>query len=75
MDEEESVKIGVGSNDGIRIWLNGKLILDHKVLRTAIPNEEILSLPLKKGDNRVLMKIDQVGGGWGFYFALLDENF
>lgn len=72
MDEDKNLKIGVGSNDGVRMWLNGKLILDHKVLRKAEPNQEILTLPFKKGENSVLIKIDQFGGGWGFYFSLLD---
>ena len=72
MDEDKSMKIGVGSNDGVRMWLNGKLVLDHKVLRKAEPNQEILTLRFKKGDNSVLIKIDQFGGGWGFYFSLLD---
>jgi len=72
MDEKKSLKIGVGSNDGVRMWLNGKLVLDHKVLRKAEPNQEILTLPFKKGDNLVLIKIDQFGGGWGFYFSLFD---
>lgn len=72
MDEDKSMKIGVGSNDGVRMWLNGKLVLDHKVLRKAEPNQEILTLPFKKGDNSVLLKVDQFGGGWGFYFSLLD---
>ena len=73
MDEEKSMKIGVGSNDGVRMWLNGKLVLDQKVLRKAEPNQEILTLPFKKGENSVLIKIDQFGGGWGFYFSLLNE--
>lgn len=72
MEDEKTVKIGVGSNDGVRLWLNGKLVLDHKVLRKAEPNQEILTLPFKKGDNSVLIKVDQFGGGWGFYFSLLD---
>ena len=70
--EDKSMKIGVGSNDGVRMWLNGELVLDHKVLRKAEPNQEILNLPFKKGNNSVLIKIDQFGGGWGLYFSLLD---
>lgn len=73
MDDEKTVKIGVGSNDGIRMWLNGNLVLDHKALRKAAPNQEILNLPFKKGDNLILIKVDQFGGGWGLYFALLDK--
>ncbi len=75
MDEAKSMKIGVGSNDGVRMWLNGELVLDQKILRTAEPNQEILTLPFKKGENSVLIKIDQFGGGWGFYFSLLNENY
>lgn len=72
MNKDKMVKIGVGSNDGIRMWLNKKLVLDHKVLRKAKPNQEILKLLFKKGENTILIKIDQDGGGWGFYFSLLD---
>ncbi len=75
LDKNKSMKIGLGSNDGVRMWLNGRLVLDHKTLRKAEPNQEILTLPFKRGENSVLIKIDQFGGGWGFYFSLLDENY
>jgi hypothetical protein len=71
MDEEKDVQIGIGSNDGVRMWVNGELILDHKVGRKAEPNQEILTVHFQKGDNTVLLKIDQLGGGWGFYFSIL----
>ena len=32
----------------------------------ARPGDESVVLPLKKGLNTVLLKIDQMGGGWGF---------
>lgn len=71
MDKNEKLKIGVGSNDGVRMWLNGKLVLDHATMRRAEPNQEILNLDFNKGDNTVLIKIDQFGGGWGLYFSVL----
>lgn len=71
MDQDRELKVGIGSNDGVRMWLNGKLVLDRQVLRRAEPNQEILTLPFKKGDNTVLIKIDNDGGGWGFYFSVL----
>jgi hypothetical protein len=73
MDQDRTIKVGIGSNDGVRMWLNGKLVLDHKVLRKAEPNQEILTPPFKKGENTVLIKIDQDGGGWGFYFSFPDQ--
>ncbi len=67
-----TIKIGLGSNDGCRLWLNDKLVHDQPIQRTAIPNQDILTVPVKKGENSILMKIDQFGGGWGFYFSILD---
>ncbi|MCA9442888.1 MAG: hypothetical protein KC964_18945, partial [Candidatus Omnitrophica bacterium] len=59
-----------GSNDGIQLWLNGERLLSSKASRTARPGDESVELPLKKGLNTVLLKVDQLGGGWGFYFAV-----
>jgi len=71
---DAEIKIGIGSNDGVRLWVNDKLVLDKATKRTAKPNQEILSIPVKKGRNSVLLKIDQFGGGWGFYFSILEGD-
>jgi hypothetical protein len=70
--KDTDLRIGVGSNDGVRLWINGKLLLDKKVARKAEPNQDVLTVPLKKGKNTILLKIDQFGGGWGFYFSVLE---
>lgn len=66
------MKIGIGSNDGARLWINGKLVFDRKISRRAEPNQDVLIVDLKKGTNDILMKVDQTGGGWGFYFTILE---
>jgi hypothetical protein len=71
MDEGKDVRIGIGSNDGVRAWINGNLALDRKVGRKAEPNQDIISVHLNQGENNILIKIDQLGGGWGFYFSIL----
>jgi hypothetical protein len=72
MSKDANLKVGIGSNDDVRLWVNGKMVLDHKIARKADPNQDILTVPLFKGENTVLLKIDQLGGGWGFYFSVLD---
>jgi hypothetical protein len=72
MSEDSDIMIGVGSNDGVRLWVNGLLLLDNKIGRSAEPNQDVLSVPLEKGKNTVLLKIDQRGGGWGFYFTVIE---
>jgi arylsulfatase A-like enzyme len=74
LKENANLKIGLGSNDGIKMWVNGKLIHSNVVARTAIPNDDILTVPFKKGENAVLLKIDQLGGGWGFFFTILEGS-
>lgn len=68
--EDTTLKVALGSNDGVKLWLNGALLLSSKASRVARPGDEQVTLPLKKGKNSVLLKIDQIAGGWGFYFAV-----
>ena len=69
VSKDTKLNIGVGSNDGIKLWVNGKLELLNKASRKAEPNQENFTVSLKRGDNTILLKIDQLGGGWGFYFT------
>ncbi len=70
--EDKRVKIGLGTNDGVKMWVNGKLVHKNIIGRPALPNEDVITVHLHKGKNVVLLKIDQLGGGWGFYFSFLD---
>lgn len=70
MDADKKLQVSMGTNDGVKLWLNGALLLTSKTSRVARPGDESVALPLKKGTNQVLLKIDQLGGGWGFYFAV-----
>src|SRR5690606_4037272 len=71
-DTDGSVKFGVGSNDGVKVWVNGKTVLDRPVSRRAEPNQDTVAVRVKKGRNTVLVKVDQIARGWGFYFAELE---
>jgi hypothetical protein len=66
------IKIGLGTNDGVKMWVNNKLVHTNIVGRGAVPNEDVIDVSFKRGENVVLLKIDQIGGGWGFYFSILE---
>ncbi len=57
-----------GSDDGISAWLNGERILHQQVTRGVAPDQETISVQLKQGENQLLMKISNGGGGYGFFF-------
>ena len=67
------MRLSLGSDDGIRVWLNGRQLLANNASRAAAPDQESVLLPLKAGENRVLLKISNGGGGYAFYFRLSDE--
>lgn len=68
-DHSRQVQFGIGSNDGVRVWINGKLVLDRQLGRRAQVNDDIITVPLKEGENDILIKVDQLKRGWGFYFT------
>jgi hypothetical protein len=60
--------VSLGSDDTLTVWLNGEKIHAENVNRAAAPDQAKLTLRLKKGKNRLLMKICQGDGEWAFYF-------
>ena len=69
---DKNYKIGIGSNDGIKVWINGKLQHSNKADRKAEINQDVLTIPLRKGENAILVKLDKTSNGWGFYFSIFD---
>ncbi|MFP6886179.1 MAG: DUF1549 and DUF1553 domain-containing protein, partial [Opitutales bacterium] len=65
---DRTVKLSLGSNDAVMLFLNNKEIFKKKVRRAAAPDQEKLVLALVKGKNRVLLKIVNGGDASGFYF-------
>lgn len=70
--KEQTVNVSLGSDDGIKVYLNGKEILKKEVSRGAAPDQEIVALKLQEGVNELLIKIANFGGNTGYYFALVD---
>jgi hypothetical protein len=60
------IKLYVGSDDGVKIWLNGENIFTNDVLRGFIYDEDKIEVQLKSGWNRLLIKVYNELGGWAF---------
>ncbi len=71
LPEAKTIKFGVGNNDGIRIWINDKLLFDLPGSALG-PNQNFFTANLNKGENTVLVKVDQLKRGWGFYLAEME---
>ena len=64
--------LATGSDDGIKVWINRKLVLDKAVHREAIPADDKTPIMLEADWQEVLVKVDNRFGTWAFYFDLLD---
>ena len=58
--------LGIGSDDGIKVWLNGKVVCTREVQRAYSVGEDTVSVHLEAGINRIFLKIDNYVAGWGF---------
>ena len=71
-DYEGEAYLHVGSNDGAKVWFNGEKLIDNpiKTGRGAEKSQDVVKIELKKGKNTILLKVDQLGGGWGAYVQI-----
>ncbi len=69
-DRDTNLKAYLGSDDGLKAWLNGKLIISHDVDRACSPNEDTADLNLIEGVNKLFVKVNNNNGDFGFYFSL-----
>jgi hypothetical protein len=70
----QKIFIVTGSDDGIRVWLNGQLVTESLDGRAAEPDAESNPATLKAGENQLLVEVNQNGGAWALYLRLEDES-
>jgi CubicO group peptidase (beta-lactamase class C family) len=73
MPEARAGLFGVGSDDAVKVWLNGTLIHENWIARSTHLDDDIVELRLRKGANRLLLKIQNRGGDWGFVVRPIDS--
>ncbi len=67
------VDVTMGSDDGLRFWLNGELVIDKDVPRGLDPEAHALALRFEEGTNHLLFKIAQGAGDWAFQIGTRRE--
>jgi|GEM_PF-155235 len=70
--EEKEVFFKVGADEALRIWLNDRIVIESEIYRSVVPDQEITLVCLNQGWNKVLVKICEKEGSWGFYFRITD---
>ena len=70
--ENQTLPLLLGSDDGVKVFLNGEEIYRMLTIRGAEPDQDNVPLHLKKGWNRLLLKIENNFGGYNFYARIPD---
>ena len=60
----QDVQLELGSDDALKVWLNGELIHTFAGVRGCERGQDKVSAQLKKGRNELLLKVVNGGGGW-----------
>jgi hypothetical protein len=71
---DKNVPMYIGSDDGSKVFLNDKEVYRFLDVRISAPDQDKIILPLRKGWNKLLLKIENNFGGYGFYARIPDRD-
>jgi hypothetical protein len=82
-DRDQIKKLELGYSDDVSVFLNGQILFrgrsaqnfrDPGFLGIMNPENDAVYLPLKKGENELMLAVSELGGGWGFIARLADPQ-
>jgi hypothetical protein len=81
---EQAVLIALGSDDSLKVWLNGRGVHVYPAGRTCLrkmnaayftsPLQDFVTFQLRKGVNRLLVRVNNFTMGWGFVVGTVKEQ-
>jgi hypothetical protein len=71
--EAMPARLHTGSDDGIRIWLNGVRVFEKLEPRGYSAGQDITDVDLREGMNALMLEILEIGGNWEGACRLTDR--
>ncbi|MEI6455640.1 MAG: glycoside hydrolase family 172 protein [bacterium] len=68
------VSLFIGSDDGCKVFFNNKEIYRYLGVRVAEPDQAEMILDVHPGWNKLLLKVENNLGGYGFFARILDPE-
>ncbi|MFO8012944.1 MAG: HEAT repeat domain-containing protein [Phycisphaerae bacterium] len=73
-DKAADARLEAGSDDAIKIWLNGKAIHENRQGGACEPGEHKKNVRLKQGANALMLKITNDSGPWEFSARIVGRD-
>ena len=70
---EEYVEFGLGSDDSVKVWINGQVVHQSQEPRGVMVDQDQFNVKLNPGSNTCLIKVSQGMGDWGFVIRPVDR--
>ena len=64
--EATEAALRIACDDGVKAWLNDRLVLSRNVRRPCTFDQDVVGVRLKRGWNKLLLKISEQKLDWGF---------
>jgi hypothetical protein len=74
MSVESNALLGIGSDDAVRLCLNGELVHENWTFRTLAQDQDVVPVRFRKGRNRLLAKVLNGTQTWQFSCRLLGPD-
>ena len=65
----------VGSDESVKVWFNGRVVHQRKGKRDITGDKDPIVVNLRKGTNRLLIKMLNTSGDLSYYFSRVYEEF
>jgi len=72
--EECDALLSLGSDDGVKAWLNGAVVHRNNTDRGDVPDQDLAPIHLRGGANDLMLKITQGGGGWSAHARIVGTD-
>jgi hypothetical protein len=73
-DRAGEAVLSVGSDGGLRVWVNGALVHDRRGPRPFAPDEDRVPVRLVQGQNHLRLRLERGDGPWRFALPVLETG-
>lgn len=73
-DSEQKAVLELGSDDGLKVFLNRELVHANNAARAIGPAQDKVAVTLRAGWNDLLIKVTQSSGGWACCCRIVDDQ-